>query len=52
MKILKTVGKIAIVYAIGFVFVYSLVINVRKIDEKDSRILQEKNYEEYYVYEK
>jgi len=52
MKILKTVGKIVIVYAIGFVFVYSLVINVRKIDEKDSRILQENNYEEYYAYEK
>lgn len=48
MKILKTILKIALVYAIGMVFVYSLVIRVRQIDERDQKLLQEREKVEYY----
>ena len=52
MKILKTILKIALVYAIGLVLVYSLVIRVREIDERDKKILQDReSIEYYYVYE-
>ena len=52
MKILKNILKIALVYGIGMVLVYSLVLRVKEIDKRDQRILQEKeNTEYYYVYE-
>lgn len=51
MKLLKNIGKVLIVYLIGFVFVFSLVIRVNHINERDSKVLQDNNYEEYYVYE-
>lgn len=51
MKILKNVLKVLLVYIIGLIFVYALVIRVKQIDERDKKILQEKNnLETRYVY--
>ena len=51
MKLFKNILKVVIAYAICMLFAYVLVLRVKQVNERDSRILQEYNYEEYYVYE-
>ena len=51
MKLFKKIMKVVFAYAICITLAYSIVLRVREIDERDSKVLQENNYEEYYVWE-
>ena len=51
MKIFKNIVKVICAYAICLLFAYAVIVRVRQIDNSNSKMVNENEIEEYYVYE-
>lgn len=51
MEKIKKILKVVVVYALCMLFLYTFILKIGNTDNNEEKVLQEYNYEEYYVFE-